>query len=161
MQLAQADVDAVISASKAVSDGARLAWRKRNEYMRVARVPVELRAIEVGEVLATVNVAHARWWSFKFTLRGVEVRRWDFLPHPPCRHSNPPGRPAGWPGKVRALEHEHVWFQGLGTDCARPLDGTQQLDHHEAYARFCHEIHIDPRKSYEPPPALGQQLKLT
>lgn len=162
MALAQVDVDAILAASKEVAGDSRLSWRRRSEAVRMARVPVELHAVEIGEVLLTVNVAHARWWSFKFTVRGVEVRRWDFQPPgAPCRHSNPPARPVGWPGKVRQPEHEHVYLEGLATECARPLDGAMHLDHHEAYARFCDAINVDPKASYVAPPPPGQQLQLT
>jgi hypothetical protein len=60
-----------------------------------------------------------------------------------------------------SLEHEHHWFAGLGIDCSRPLQGAAHLDHSEAYARFSEDVNVDPKDSYQVPPPLGQQLRLT
>jgi hypothetical protein len=115
--LSAGEVEAFLAAPKQVPDGRRLSWRKRSEHVRLARVPVEVSAMETGELLLVVNVAHRRHWTFALLLRGTEIRRWDLLPSGPRRHRNPPGRPDGWPSAVRSLEQEHVWYEGLGVDC--------------------------------------------
>jgi hypothetical protein len=162
MALSPEEVEGYLIVPKAVPDGRTLSWRKRSDSVQMARVPVEVGAVEMGELLLVIKLAQRRHWSFALLLHSAEVMRWDFLSAGPRRHRNPPGRPNGWPAIDRSLEHEHVWHAGLGTDCSRPLQGGSPHDHREAYARFCDAANVDPKDSYrEPPPPSPQQMKLT
>lgn len=111
--------------------------------------------------MVLVSLVVTRDWKFKVLRRGEEVLRWD-LTVPPMRHSNPPGRPAEFPGKVRQLEHEHRWVDGLGMSCAMPLElsAGSAHDHRQALAAFCDRANISFEATYEPPPPPGEQLQL-
>lgn len=110
---------------------------------------------------ADCQSGRAAHWTFKLRRRGDEVVRWDRTA-PPARHSNPPGRPAGFPGKVTALEHEHRWVKGFEMNCAVPLDlsASTANDHRQALAAFCDRATISFDATYQPPPPPGEQLQL-
>lgn len=154
-------VDGFLAAPKIVPASQRMAWRKRNDSIVYARVGVEAVGATVGELVMVVSLAVARDWNLKLLRRGDEVLRWD-LTSPPARHSNPPGRPDHFPGKVRRLEHEHQWVDGLGMNCAIELDLTADIrtDHRQALAAFCVRANISFDTAYQPPPPAGEQLQL-
>jgi hypothetical protein len=138
-----------------------MAWRQRNEAIVLCRVGVVSQGATVGELLLLVSLVASRNWTLKLLRRGDEVVRWD-LTEPPVRHSNPPGRPVGFPAKVTALEHEHRWLPDFGLRCARPLDLPPEAagNHAQALAAFCERANILFETSYEAPPAAGEQLQL-
>lgn len=138
-----------------------MAWRRRSDSIAFARVGVEAGGATVGELVMVVGLAVARDWNFKLVRRGDELLRWD-LTSPPARHSNPPGRPDRFPGKVRELEHEHQWVDGLGMNCAISLDMTDAAkeDHRQALGAFCVRANISFDTVYQPPPPPGEQLQL-
>lgn len=154
-------VDEFLAASKAVPASQRMGWRKRNEAIVVARVGVEAVGATIGELVMVVSLIVARDWNLKLVRRGEEVLRWD-LTSPPARHSNPPGRPKSFPGKIRDLEHEHRWVKGLGMNCAIALDlpNDVKADHRRALAAFCVRANISFDAVYQPPPPPGEQLQL-
>lgn len=145
-----------LAAAKIITPARRLNWTRRNAGHFVARVGVEAGGATVGELVLVVGVVVSRNWSFKLLRRGEEVLRWD-LTSPPARHSNPPGRPAGFPGTVRELEHEHRWVDGLGMRCAVPL--TVSGDHRQTLEAFCDRAKIDFQAPYDAPPPPGEQLQ--
>ncbi len=106
-------VDEFLAASKTVPASQRMGWRRRSDSIVFVRVGVDAGGATIGDLVMIVSLAVARDWNFKLVRRGEEVLRWD-LTSPPARHSNPPGRPDRFPGKVRSLEHEHQWVDGLG-----------------------------------------------
>jgi hypothetical protein len=150
-----------LAASKTVAASQRMGWRKRNESVVYVRVGVEAGGATVGELVMIVSLVVARDWNFKLVRRGEEVLRWD-LTAPPARHSNPPGRPARFPGKVRSLEHEHHWVDGFGMNCALALDLSADIktDHRQALAAFCDRANINFDAIYQPPPPPGEQMQL-
>lgn len=144
---------------KAVPQTEHVSWRRRGANGVFCRLGCEAGGATVGELVLIVNLAERRNWTFKLLRRGDEVLRWDLV-MPPSRHSNPPSRPAGFPGKVRDLEHEHQWVAGLGMSCAVGLEDLElgSADHRQALAAFCDRANIDFNARYEPPP--GEQLQL-
>ncbi len=161
MALTSRVVEEFLAAPKTVPASQRMAWRKRNDSIVFARVGVEARGATIAELVMVVSLAVARDWNFKLVRRREEVLRWD-LTAPPARHSNPPGRPDRFPGKVRSLEHEHQWVDGLGMTCAIALDlgGAATADHRQALAAFCDRANITFQAIYQPPPPPGEQLQL-
>lgn len=161
MALTPIVVEEFLRADKRVPVSERMTWRRRNEAMVFSRLGLESGGATVGELVLLVSLVVARDWNFKLLRRGEELLRWD-LTVPPTRHSNPPGRPPEFPGKVRELEHEHRWVQGFGMNCAAPLTlaGDTTGDHRQALAAFCDRGNISFETSYEPPPPPGEQLQL-
>ncbi|PTL59961.1 hypothetical protein [Paraconexibacter algicola] len=161
MALTPNQVDEFLAAPKAVAGSQRVGWRRRNESILFARCGVEFRGATVGELVMVVSLVVARDWNFKLVRRGEEVLRWD-LTAPPSRHSNPPGRPARFPGKVKSLEHEHQWVDGFGMTCAVPLDleAAVKNDHRQSLVAFCDRANITFNAIYQQPPPPGEQLQL-
>lgn len=154
-------VDEFLQTPKVVPATQRMSWRRRNESIVYSRLAAQAGGAVVGELVLIVSLVVARDWKFKLLRRGEEVLRWD-LTSPPARHSNPPGRPSHFPGKVRSLEHEHQWVDGFALNCALPLDLTQgpREDHRQALVEFCDRATITFEAVYEPPPPPGEQLQL-
>jgi hypothetical protein len=150
-----------IAAEKVVPASERMNWRRRNDAILFCRIGVASAGATVGELVLLVSVVVARTWGFKLLRRSEEVVRWD-LAAPPVRHSNPPGRPPEFPGKVTTLEHEHRWVQEFGVRCALPLDlpPSTANDHRQALVAFCDRANIRFDTFYEPPPPPGEQLQL-
>lgn len=136
----------------------RIEWQKPEPDRYFWRVPVEVDAAYVGELMLFANPNFPRSWHFKLILRDEEVCRWDVAP-PPTKHSNPPGRPDGFPGKVYDAEHEHVWVEGLDLKCARPLEGFSSSDHRAIFEAFCDRTNVRFEPDYVAPQAF-EQLEL-
>ena len=115
----------------------------------VWRGPIEVEARTVGELFLFVNPQHERAWLFKLILHNEEVYRWDVRPLP-AGHNNPPGCPEGFPRKVRAPEHEHVWIEGIDCNCARPLDGIDPSSHEHMFVEFCKRTKVAFQPGYTP-----------
>lgn len=160
MALDEQEVVRFIAEQKVVPDSEHVSWRRRGASGVYCRLGVFAGKVTVGELVLVVNLADRRNWTFKLLRRGDEVLRWD-LAAPPFRHSNPPGRPPGFPGKVRDLEHEHRWVAGLGMTCAVGLRGHELAagDHRQALAAFCGRANIAFNARYEAPPPPGEQLQ--
>jgi len=159
--LTSSAVDEFLAAPKVVAASQRMSWRRRNESIMFTRVAVDTGGVTVGELVMVVSLVVARDWNFKVLRRGEEVMRWD-LTVPPARHSNPPGRPSRFPGKVRSLEHEHQWVEGLGMSCALALElpDAVKADHRQTLDAFCDRANITFEAIYQPPPPPGEQLQL-
>lgn len=136
----------------------RMVWQKPEPDRYFWRAPVEVEAARVGELMLFVNPNFARSWFFKLILRDEDVYRWDVAP-PPKKHSNPPDRPEGFPGKVYDLEHEHVWVEALDLKCARSLEGFSSSDHRGMFFAFCDRTHVRFEPHYVAPQAF-EQLEL-
>lgn len=161
MTLTPAVVEQFLRAEKSVLGSERMGWRRRNDAVVMCRLGVTSGGATVGEILLLVSLVMPQHWTLKLLRRGVEVFRWD-LAAPPSRHSNPPGRPAGFPGKVTAREHEHRWVDGFEMNCAVPLSISSELanDHRQTLAAFCDRANISFVAIYHPPPPPGEQLQL-
>lgn len=161
MALTPAIVEQFLGAEKVVLASERMAWRRRNDAVVLCRLGVASAGATVGELLLLVSLVVPRSWTFKLLRRSEETVRWD-LAAPPIRHSNPPGRPSAYPGKVTTLEHEHRWVEGLGLSCAIPLElpVSSANDHRQALVAFCDRANIRFDAAYEQPPQAGEQLQL-
>lgn len=159
MALTQADVDQFLAADKSTAAGSRMRWISRNIHNRRCHVAVEAEGIRVGELILIANVALARHWTFMLLRRRAEILRWDLV-MPPYRHRNPKMCGDGYPRVVRQLEHEHLWRDGCGTRCVRPVADLATSTHREAMDAFCERAKIKVQPPYDPPPPVGEQLSL-
>lgn len=161
MALTSTIAEQFLAAEKSVPASERMTWRRRNDAIVFCRLGVSSVGATVGELVLLVSVVVPRSWTLELLRRSEEVVRWD-LASPPIRHSNPPGRPPEFPGKVTALEHEHRWVQGFGVSCAVPLElpASTANDHRQALVAFCDRANISFDTTYEQPPPPGEQLQL-
>jgi hypothetical protein len=158
------EVEEFMAADKVVpgrmGGGARrkMAWEKPAPDRYFWQAPLEIEAGRVGDLFLFANPNFARSWVFKLILRGEDVFRWDVRPLP-GGHNNPPGRPVGYPGKVREAEHEHTWVEGLDLRCAQPLRGFESSDHRAIFEEFCRRTRVRVEPAYVAPEAF-EQLEL-
>jgi hypothetical protein len=134
----------------------RMEWSMRGDYAAQWTAPVEVEAASIAQLFLHVLTNQPRYWLFKLRLGGEEVYSWHIRP---IRggHKNT-GCPREFPPSVREPEHEHLWVDGLGCKCAKPLKGVSDTDHRETFAKFCTRARLDFEPPYEPPPL--PQLRL-
>lgn len=142
-------------AQKIVPDGVTMAWEKPEPHRYLWRAPIEVDAQLVGQLRLFANPNFERAWHFKLRLHSEDVYRLDIRPGP-SGHSNPPKRPAGFPGAVPETEHEHVWIEGLNLRCACPVPGLGSSDHHATFKAFCSRTDVLFRPEYVAPQAFEQ-----
>ncbi|UUY05482.1 hypothetical protein LRS13_08180 [Svornostia abyssi] len=159
MTPAASTVEDFLAAPKLVPVDANMSWRTRNVHIRHCRLRVESAGLRVGELFLVYNVAEARHWSFKLLRVSSEVLRWDYAT-PPMRHRNPSACGPDFPAVVRTLEHEHIWTEMAGMNCARPLSDGAGQDHRQSLMAFCARAKIEFKAHYQAPPPLGEQLTL-
>ena len=155
MALTQSEVDGFLAAPKAVSRHSDMRWVSTggsiDQYRWRGRV--EEGGVTKGILLLVVNRAVPRSWNFDLQLRGEEVYAWHFKT--PINHRNK-GCPAGFPARVK-VPHEHLWLEGSGYQCARPLDDMATWSHHQVLDSFCQQSNIAFQPMYMDPGA-GEQL---
>lgn len=147
-----------MAASKVVPATSSMQWDQRGPTQVLWQAPVEIDAVQSGQLTLYVNPLFQRRWTFKLALHRTEVYRVD-VKEPPVSHSNPPGRPDDCPGKVVACEHEHHWIEGLDLYCAYPIEGMTSAGHERILEEFCERANIDFRPQYAEP-AVGFQLEI-
>jgi hypothetical protein len=103
----------------------------------------------IGEVYLHANPTFDRHWCFKLSIHGEELYRMDVRPQL-VRHRNV-GCPKRFEGKVRAPEHEHVYVEVLGCNCAQALDGLSGAGYGEVFEAFCGKANLDFQPDYDPP----------
>jgi hypothetical protein len=157
MDLTQAEVEEFMAAQKTVPAASPIAWQNRSPTQTIWQGPVEVDAVQRGTVFFYVNPTVPRRWIFKLSLHRFEVYRLDVKPL--MRHSNPSGRPSDCPGKVTCPEHEHRWFEGLGLNCAWPLENLASASHERILKEFCERARIDFGPEYSDP-TTGLQLEI-
>lgn len=147
-----------MAARKIVPSESPMSWDERTSSQTLWQGPVEVEAAQVGLVTLYINPQFERRWTFKLSLHRHDVYRLDVKP-PPIRHSNPPERPDGCPGKMTCPEHEHRWHEGLGLRCAYPLADLSGESYRRILDVFCERARIDFRPQYVEP-AKGFQLEI-
>ncbi len=157
--LSQGEVDEFMAAQKVVPSASPMAWDDRSPTSILWQAPVEVDAVQLGQVTLYINPQFQRRWGFKLTLHRHEIYRID-VKEPPVRHSNPPERPNDCPGKITSPEHEHRWRDGLGVRCAYPLENLSGEGHQRILEVFCERARIDFRPQYNEP-ARGFQLEIS
>lgn len=157
MDLLQGEVDAFMEAQKVVPSASPIAWQNGSPTQVIWQAPVEVEAVQQGTVFFYVNPTLPRRWIFKLSFHRAEIYRLDVKQ--PMRHSNPAGRPADCPGTILCPEHEHRWRQGLGLNCAWPLENLSDASHERILEVFCERARIDFRPDYSDP-ASGLQLEI-
>jgi hypothetical protein len=158
MALSQKDVDAFMAAQKVVPStmpggtSHRMTWDQSDPLRCLWGAPVEVNAIQVGELVLFMHPQIERTWRFKLDLHGEEVYRWDIRPIR-AGHTNPKGGcPEGFSnGKVRGKEHEHVWAPNLGCNCAGDLYGLDTSTHERMFVQFCVRTRLDCGPDYVAP----------
>lgn len=148
MALSQGEVDAFMAADKVVPERP-MKWGTRKSGHRWWRGPLEVGGHRVGEVYFNANPALPRSWTFKTIFHGTEVYRLDV-------HSGPSGHcntacPDDFPRKVRTAEHEHVYIEGLGCKCARPIAGIETASDPEVFALYCERTRLTFEPTYTSP----------
>lgn len=159
MELSQGQVDEFMAAQKVVPSASPMAWKDESASQILWQAPVEVDAVQLGQVTFYFNPQFQRRWAFKLAMHRDEIYRVD-VKEPPVRHSNPPERPDDCPSKVTSPEHEHCWQEGLGLRCAYPLENLSRESHQRILEVFCERAHIDFRPQYAQP-ARGFQLEIS
>ncbi len=131
-------------------------WAMRGDYAAQWTAPVEVESEAVAQLFVHVLTNQPRYWRFKLRLAGEEVYRWDIRPKR-GKHKNT-SCPRGFPATVPEPEHEHLWIEGLGCKCAKPLKGISDTNHRETFAKSCTRVRLEFEPQYEAPPL--QQLRL-
>ncbi len=130
-----------MAAEKVVPASATMKWLKPEPSRYLWNAPIEAQAQLVGRLHLFANPHFERDWHFELRLHSEDVSRLDVRPMR-GGHSNPPNRPAKFPGSVPEPEHEHVWIAGLGLRCARPVPGLETSDHRATFEAFCARTHV-------------------
>lgn len=143
--------DKVVPADQANGTPRRMAWKQPSPTRYLFRAPIEVAAALVGELILFVNPNFERSWFYKLNLHDEEVFRWDMKPKP-SGHNNPRrGCPAGFPRKVRAPEHEHIWVPSMNCDCAVALNDVDTSTHERMFVEFCGRTKLAFGPSYVAP----------
>ncbi len=144
-----------LAAEKLVSAHVVMKWEKPEPNRYLWNAPIEMKAQLVGRLHLFANPNFGRSWHFKLRLHTEDVYRLDVRP---VRggHSNPPGRPPGFPGAVPEPVHEHVWIDGLDLMCARPVPGLDASDHRATFEAFCSRTNVRFSPGYVAPQAYEQ-----
>jgi hypothetical protein len=156
MAITREAVEAFLAAPKrVVARGGEIRWTAISLDSLRWRAPVEVEATAQGMLWLLVNRSLPRTWNFKLELRGEAVSMWHFKP---LVHHRNIGCPDDFPKRVRG-EHEHVWIEGRGMDCARPLKNLGSSSHEQVLRSFCERTNIDLQAVYRAP-GEGEQLVL-
>lgn len=149
---AQAESEAFLAQPKVMRSA--LDWVDRGAAAAsIADVPIEHGGLIVGRLIAVVGVFFHRQWSFKVAVSGDEILRWDFVGVGDISsHHNRTPRPPGFDRRCTAREHEHPNVDGRYDSLARPLSGLGNVQHQEAFDRFCVHANIDGTGVYRRPP---------
>lgn len=159
--LSQQEAQEFMDAPKSVPRRKPLDWgtpNSSNEWASI-RAPVETGGAQVGEVFFVAHLHRDRWWMFKLDCHGTPVYRLEMRPIP-NDHPNPCRCPQEFPRHVRALVHEHVYFERLGTQCAREIDCALPPEHADALALFCERALLTVEAKYAPPPLVQFKMGL-
>jgi hypothetical protein len=157
VDLSQAEVDEFIAAEKVVPGGEggpgprRIVWAEMSPKRMLWQAPVFVAGARVATLYLIVNPRHARAWVCKLYFRKADVFEWNIKPKA-TKHRNM-GCPAdrGFAPSIKCAEHEHVWIEGHGRDCAKALDGLDEANHRDVFERFCEAARIDFHPDYESP----------
>lgn len=136
--LTQQEADEFMQAEKVVPGHEPMTWTQPSGVRGLAtwRAGVEIDGARVGDILCLSNPAVDRPWKFLLTCHGEQVYRLE-AQNRRCRHHNPHNAPAGFPNRVTEQTHEHVFVEGLGCECARPLPELAASDHAAIFQWFC------------------------
>jgi hypothetical protein len=148
VELSQAEVDAFIAAEKRVV-GSSMDWEWQGDERARWSSAVEVDAVRRGEVWLIANALIPRSWHFSLCLHKTTVLRLEDQP-PPARHQNR-GCPEGFPARIGAIPHEHVWIDGCNLNCVQPREDLLGEDHRAFFQAFCERANLVFAADYRPP----------
>lgn len=146
-----------MAAAKVVPNRARpFVWVNGGSWRRV-RLPLESESgAQNGEIVLVASVEEVERWVFKVLYRTEEVYRLDV--REAGNHPNPANSPENFPKKVPEMVHEHVYCEGLGMKCARPLPSQIVGLHVDMFETFCDRARIECEPVYQAPPLVVPRL---